>query len=418
MENPVYVFPDTNQLVHYRPIDEIDWCALTGSNAVTLVFAPVVFKELDKFKYGEREKLRRKAERVLRQFNQLLDESPATVRDGVTVVFLDREPSPETLTAHHLDPSSADDRLIASLIDFRAGREQSRILIATGDFGLKVKAKSLSITITCAPDEARLADEPDPRDRELRDLKDRMAKYAPPPPRLEPQFKNGQAHYEHHMDPPEDRGARIERGLIETKKENPLEDLPAARKPRTGIDFFVESPTAAEQRGKAEHRNRRALEFYDEYCKYLGELLVPYEERARRTFRVEFQIRNSGDGDADDVHLKLIFPLGLKIYDAASLPKAPKAPTMWAEILEPFVVEAKRGKEHEKGLASINGQEAVFHITRIKHGMTHVELEPLYVEVEAARPFAINYAINTASGSGDVEGELHVVVRQRTCELT
>ena len=48
----VFVFIDTNVLLQYRLFDEIHWPKELGIPQLTLVFAPVIFTELDKFKWG------------------------------------------------------------------------------------------------------------------------------------------------------------------------------------------------------------------------------------------------------------------------------------------------------------------------------------------------------------------------------
>jgi hypothetical protein len=43
----VAVFPDTNLFLHYRPINEIDWCALIKARPVEIKIAAVVTRELE-----------------------------------------------------------------------------------------------------------------------------------------------------------------------------------------------------------------------------------------------------------------------------------------------------------------------------------------------------------------------------------
>jgi hypothetical protein len=59
----VFVFIDTNVLMQYRQFDQVDWAKELGVPEVTLVFAPVVFAELDKYKWAgtRRQKARARA---------------------------------------------------------------------------------------------------------------------------------------------------------------------------------------------------------------------------------------------------------------------------------------------------------------------------------------------------------------------
>jgi hypothetical protein len=44
------LFLDTNVLLHYRRIDEIDWLSISGTDAVVLLICPIVVRELDHHK--------------------------------------------------------------------------------------------------------------------------------------------------------------------------------------------------------------------------------------------------------------------------------------------------------------------------------------------------------------------------------
>jgi hypothetical protein len=59
----VFVFVDTNVLLHYQFFDVVDWSAQLGVAHVTLVSAPVVLSELDRHKWAgsRREKARAKS---------------------------------------------------------------------------------------------------------------------------------------------------------------------------------------------------------------------------------------------------------------------------------------------------------------------------------------------------------------------
>lgn len=66
-ENPqqVVLFIDTNILLHFKPLKEIDWLEVTGAKAVRLVICLEVIKELDKHKRNTR--LQKRAERAIRE---------------------------------------------------------------------------------------------------------------------------------------------------------------------------------------------------------------------------------------------------------------------------------------------------------------------------------------------------------------
>jgi hypothetical protein len=63
----IAIFPDTNLFLHYRRLDEIDWLDTTGADAVTLLIAPIVVRELDRKKVqGETKRIRDRANERLK----------------------------------------------------------------------------------------------------------------------------------------------------------------------------------------------------------------------------------------------------------------------------------------------------------------------------------------------------------------
>ena len=117
----VFVFIDTNVLLQYRLFDEVDWPKELGIPQLTLVFAPVIFVELDKFKWGGTRRQKERTRSVLKKLNALaLSMSPVQVRRSVDAIGLDAEPPDETFAQYRLQRQSADDCLLASYYAFRA----------------------------------------------------------------------------------------------------------------------------------------------------------------------------------------------------------------------------------------------------------------------------------------------------------
>ena len=78
----IALFPDTNLFLHYRPLNEIDWCSLLQSSTVEIEIAPVVARELETQKtLNQSEKLRDRAETALKLLHKHL--ADPQVREGV-----------------------------------------------------------------------------------------------------------------------------------------------------------------------------------------------------------------------------------------------------------------------------------------------------------------------------------------------
>lgn len=181
-----YVFVDTNVILHFQFLDEVDWATAWGFDDVTLVLAPVVLSELDNKKVAGGRKERVRARKVLALLDRLgLSDAPVLLRDGVSLAAIGNEPRPSTFLECGLDPEINDDRLLSSLIErSREVGDPSSVWLATDDGGIRVKARTRSIQLVAVPEELRLADEPDEVERELADLRRQLSAAVSAAPRL------------------------------------------------------------------------------------------------------------------------------------------------------------------------------------------------------------------------------------------
>src|SRR5688572_6740645 len=101
----VTAFIDTNALLHYPPIKEIDWCEVCSADAVTIVLCLPVIKELDRYKADGR-----LGERAAKRIREILHHQGRTIRPGVSIhiynVPLRSSEFPDTLS-----PDEPDDRI-------------------------------------------------------------------------------------------------------------------------------------------------------------------------------------------------------------------------------------------------------------------------------------------------------------------
>jgi hypothetical protein len=97
---------------------------------------------LNDHKDGDNARLRKRAASVLKKLDALWSKNnPAEVRPGVKLLVQDVEPSID-YAAHQLDHRSRDDRLLASMIQFRDSHSATPLTLMADDFGLRVKAKT------------------------------------------------------------------------------------------------------------------------------------------------------------------------------------------------------------------------------------------------------------------------------------
>src|SRR5262245_35777446 len=195
MVMPVFVFIDSNVLLQYRLFDEVDWTNELDVLEVTLVFAPIVFSELDKFKWAGTRRQKDRARVVLKRLHALaLSTTPVAIRRGVQAIALDTEPADALFLEQRLHPQSSDDRLLASYFAFQAARPGERILVLSADSGLATKARSRKIELVAPSDALELPDEPDEVERELEKARRELAQARSAAPDLKMTFGAGKTH--------------------------------------------------------------------------------------------------------------------------------------------------------------------------------------------------------------------------------
>ena len=138
---------DTNLALHFPRLDQINWPALSGCKACTIVIAPILLRELEQKKiFGATPVLKETGEPDDRlpawQDVGLRSDSGAT---GVTLLFMESEPAID-FASHNLVREVNDDHYIASAFE-RHARTGSATMIASNDGGMALKLRSRPISI-------------------------------------------------------------------------------------------------------------------------------------------------------------------------------------------------------------------------------------------------------------------------------
>lgn len=134
--------PDTNALYWNTALDT--WRLPWASGAFVVVLTPTVLKEIDLHKTDERRSSRReKAERFARQVGEYRRRGPllqgATLAAGIsTVMAIPVEPKMSD-SLPWLDPTSQDDRLLASIIEVMRLNPHASVIVVTRDVNFQNK---------------------------------------------------------------------------------------------------------------------------------------------------------------------------------------------------------------------------------------------------------------------------------------
>lgn len=141
--------PDTNILLHYKPLPELPWQALTGSADVRVVLPLRVIEELDQKKYAPRKDLARRARRLLPQVRSWVGPAGASreIAPGVSLeVMVDTGPRRRSV--------DADEEILTAcqeLTQFGA----SPLALLTADTSLQLRAQAEQVAVIALGDEYR-----------------------------------------------------------------------------------------------------------------------------------------------------------------------------------------------------------------------------------------------------------------------
>jgi len=427
--SPVFALIDTNVLMQYRPFDEVDWPKQLGVQPVMLVFTPVVFAELDRYKWAGSKRQKERARAVLKKLNALaLSTTPVTTRRGVQAMALDAEPADELFSRHRLHPQSADDRLLASYFGFREERPADRVLIISADGGLATKARSRRIELVAPDDSLELPDEPDEATRELERLRREVAEAKGAAPDLTLTFGGSQTGGRFDIQVVTAIDSQTRRALLDAWRKryphiSPTDQSiigPGGQKISlgtfAGLPGYVSDADAVNYNAGV----NRVFSRYEAFLTAWASALNGH----KRILPFKLVLENSGSAPALDVDVQLWTDApGVWRDDLPDLPDAPglRKPRSMYDLrlphIEPFMSRFPTPVGNEDG-PNISGegadQRVQFGVKRVMH---HVpcELPVVYFQFnsdEAVRSFSVNVHLVAANIRRPRTDPLHVEVRR------
>ena len=433
----VFAFVDTNVLLHYQFFADVDWAAQLGVDAVTLVFAPVVLSELDRHKWNGSRREKARAKTVLKRLDSLeLSPAPVAVRSGVAALAVVAEPGDAVFAQHRLDRHVADDRLLASLLSFDGAAPGDRVLVLTGDSGLRVKARARPIEVAMPDESLESPAEPDDVERELEKTRRELAEFKGAAPDLRLTFAGGDTHGQFTVKLVQAFDAvTLQRLLEDWRAKHPhiggmpdSIEIPAGfgggtiRLPNfTGIPGFVSAEDAAAH-------NTDLDKVYARYERFLQEWPAAVN-RLARVLPLNLVLENAGTAPADDVDVQLwTDAVGSWIEELPDLPSPPAGPkrrSLYDSILDvraPYLDHFPAGALVHPA-ANVDGpniegedskQRVQYDIKRVKH---HVpcELPVVYFQFasdEDVASFTVTVQIVAANIHKPAVRSLHVEVKR------
>jgi rRNA-processing protein FCF1 len=300
----VTLIPDTNCFLHYSFPLEIDWRALLGDDDVGILVPTSVLRELDRAKFEKpAEKIRERAAKALRQIERALD---AGTGAPYPLTVLPTEPRSEEFP-EDFDHRVVDDRI---LYVARLQLVHGRVVIATGDTTMKIRARHFGLEVCAIPKKymkpAALAPKQVQTPR-LRFEAERIAVDVPsfevPEPVRARAIRWLSRHYPRRRD-----------SVPDMTTHDPLPMLRA-------IERGLEDPA------RNKRYNRRLDAFFSEVREYFQDLEDHRRTRAKLA-RIALTLSNDGVVPATDISIFLEVPVGFRVLESLDgLSKEPEKPT-------------------------------------------------------------------------------------------
>ena len=402
----VFAFIDTNVLLHYRFFRHVDWVAALEEPEVVLVLAPVVLSELDDHKWSGSRREKARAKSVLKAIDEIeLADEAIGIREGVSVMSIGHEPAEAVFARYRLQGGVKDDRLLASLLEFRKERGSNhRVLLVTADAGLRVKARVQQIEVIVPADDLAIDDEPDETERRLSAANRELAAYKSAAPDLrltiegEP-FIECKVHLVREFD-------------TQTRAR-----LSAEWRSRYLLDQ-VRLPGLPRLPGSISAEDAEIDIVFGEYEKYLE--AWPYiVNQYRRSLELKFVLENSGTAPADDVYLNLWTGAdGVWLEELLDLPTPPAMPKRrdllglhrQMPYVDPGTFRVASRDSDGPNVSEAEPKCVEYWEKRVTHHVPR-ELSPVYFQFtadETVGSFSINYRLVAANIREPQKGTVHV----------
>ena len=416
-----YLVLDTNVFIHYKDFEHIDWKSLVGDDT-TICITQKVIGEIDKHKDQSRGRIQKRAKKISARFSAIFlqGEEPQ-----INIEVIDNPPA-TAFDDEQFHKDINDDWIILSALYSSHSKED--IIIASGDNGILLKAKNHGLGYCLMPDTLLLAEEPSEEEKEIRQLKQQLAKYESrrPEPRIEfedetdiltiikPTFVDVQKGVEAYED--ELRSSHA----YQSTSDEPRNDL--AYLMSQTLNLAYSTP------GQREEYNKELDEYFKKKL-MLKQVQLGKQFMEQRFVKLEFWLGNSGTAALGNSVVFLTFPEDVAIYTQKS-----KVSVRCEDPGEP-ILKNNLNVYNESVMAIINGnnkhyetyelwdvnkrldhQELKFVSSNLIHGMKcplEDRKEDYYIDIARCGNFSIKWSVRDSELIEPAEGELHVVIKEQ-----
>jgi len=433
------VFIDTMVFLHFQPLKKLPLSSLLQDDDITVVIPRITLRELDKHKGTHRKRVvKDRARRFLaelesaQQTRELLD-------GGIALEFFLAHPD-DQLKRMKLDPTRADDELVAAVVAYREENPTAKVVVISQDSGPRITCRQFGIEAVALDASFALPEELDETEKENVALRQELQQFQNAMPHLIVRFHSGEGNGERARFTLRPHPELDESGLA--KKLSKLRsDFPKmlvaseTKRERSSLGSASSAMLAFANSGLGAISTEQILKYNAALDRYFMQMESHEREihcwrgNLSRTIAFTLEVANEGKAPAEDVDICLEFPDGFELFasdDAPGQPDPPQPPTKprsrveeiqdsvrWLQAESPFDPSLLDfGPSSSFRIKATNGYEVIDHHERIKHNdekkLPEISIE--FPSVEAIRSFACKYRLCCANLPKAVEGTLHFIV--------
>ncbi len=420
-----YLFLDTNIFIHYKGYEDIPWKSLLNTeDDISVVLTSIVLREIDGHKDNSKGRVRNKARKMSEKFNKILLNNQ---QSRVPLLYC-RETPIDDDEKKTFDLTVNDDRFLLNVL--HSLYQKADVYVVSNDTDLLLKAKELGLNILSLDDTYRSAEEPPAEEKELKKVKDELARWTnrcSDPKILFCDTNSDCLEFEQFCYEPID--AIVEQKVHEEAAKYP-EDGEA---PITYDNFMGTSPSIVmytklllqrtpEERACFNHMRKKYLEDYKK-----KEILMAKQNLYGRSFKqLKLKVVNDGTAQTGDLHVVLKFPKGVRLYTPSeSISKYEYKQPIKPQYNKNFVVPNLRDLSLFSGYPEYCVKmwnpdkpsvktEFVSRLKKLTHGLKIELKDEIYINTEVSHDFEIGWYIADSSLVDHKKGKLRVIVSDKT----
>lgn len=422
------IFLDTNIFLHFLYFDQIDWLKEGNIPACEIVISPFVIDELDKRKVGN-SKISNRARSVLQKLELLTDSGELEVQKNVHLNVLSQKPLKSLYDQYGLNSDEPDQRILASIIDYRLKNPSNTVMLCSDDIGPRLRAKSFSILTMKLRDSFRLPTEESELEKKIKKLEQENYLLKTRIPKLRLNFHGGEDYLNIKVNEPLslERSEFIQAGLLEIKNELPYLEILKEKGTQGNILSALATQLSALSPEQVDIYNTKLDEYFEEFEKYLDQVYA-YEHQQFLSYPIKILLTNDGNVPGEEIDIHLHFPDGFEIMEPDDLIKNPKEPdppyrpknrmdfgprTLNPNIFSHHTLPAPPldFKFNHPEIKRTNSYEVDMYRKYIKHSYSIAldDLVAVYQRVDEIKNYRIDYKITAANMPEGVSGKLNVI---------